>query len=232
MQLNTAKNDGKNYGTFYAAHAVKLQPGIVASYITDRDGGYLKMTEIDGDIIPANTPVILTKEKEDKTSTASTTTTLAYSASRGIAVEDKNMLQGCLYAGYIDCADSAEWVYTLGRSNNIIAMYKSLKNYLKTENTNDEGTVTSVTYTKVDATGNSVKLGANKAYLKLGGAGQEGISTYSFWFGGGTTGVGGIEGENALSGTIYDLHGRKLAEITTPGYYIINGKKTFVSEVK
>ena len=34
--------------------------------------------------------------------------------------------------------------------------------------------------------------------------------------------------ERAKSGTVYDLQGRKLSEITEPGIYIIDGKKVLV----
>ena len=34
--------------------------------------------------------------------------------------------------------------------------------------------------------------------------------------------------ERAKSGTVYDLQGRKLSEITEPGIYLIDGKKVLV----
>ncbi|MBO5864959.1 MAG: hypothetical protein J6Q73_02775 [Bacteroidaceae bacterium] len=43
-----------------------------------------------------------------------------------------------------------------------------------------------------------------------------------------TTGVEEVKTENVNVKAIFDLTGRKLEQITTPGIYIVNGKKTFV----
>ena len=42
------------------------------------------------------------------------------------------------------------------------------------------------------------------------------------------TGIGEVKGENGKVKTIYDLTGRRVDAITTPGIYIVNGKKVFV----
>ncbi len=69
----------------------------------------------------------------------------------------------------------------------------------------------------------------HKAYMLMEGAAQ--TIGYSFGFDwGGTTGIENIENaveENATE-AIYDITGRQIKAITTPGIYIINGKKTFV----
>ena len=66
---------------------------------------------------------------------------------------------------------------------------------------------------------------ANKAYLPASVA--SGAASYSFRFGEGTTGVENVEVENEVK-AIYDLTGRRVEEITAPGIYIVNGKKTLV----
>ena len=44
-----------------------------------------------------------------------------------------------------------------------------------------------------------------------------------------TTGITDIEAEEDIHGNnIYELSGRKVGKITTPGIYIINGKKVIV----
>ena len=50
--------------------------------------------------------------------------------------------------------------------------------------------------------------------------------SYSFRFPG-TTDIENVEVENEVK-AIYDLTGRKVDEITAPGIYIVNGKKTLV----
>ena len=67
---------------------------------------------------------------------------------------------------------------------------------------------------------------ANKAYLPMQ-EGAEGIKSYSFRFGEGTTAIENVEVESA-SNVIYDLTGRRVEAITAPGIYIVNGKKVLV----
>ena len=42
------------------------------------------------------------------------------------------------------------------------------------------------------------------------------------------TAINEVKGENGKAKTIYDLTGRRVDAITTPGIYIVNGKKVFV----
>ena len=67
---------------------------------------------------------------------------------------------------------------------------------------------------------------ANKAYLPASAA--NGAASYSFRFEGGTTGISEVKGENGEVKAIFDLTGRRVEEITAPGVYIVNGKKTLV----
>ena len=46
--------------------------------------------------------------------------------------------------------------------------------------------------------------------------------------GGEETGINEVKGENGKVKVIYDLTGRRIDAITTPGIYIVNGKKTLV----
>jgi hypothetical protein len=43
-----------------------------------------------------------------------------------------------------------------------------------------------------------------------------------------TTGIDGVTVEREEDNAIYDLQGRRLEGITSPGFYIVNGKKIFV----
>ena len=72
----------------------------------------------------------------------------------------------------------------------------------------------------------SFKNNANKAYLKV--APGAAMST-SLRFEEGTTAIENVEVENAdVVKGIFDLTGRRVEEITAPGIYIVNGKKTLV----
>ena len=59
-------------------------------------------------------------------------------------------------------------------------------------------------------------------------AASQAVQYFSFNFGGGTTGIEGVEAEGAVSGKIYDITGREVKAITTPGIYIVGGKKVVV----
>ena len=69
---------------------------------------------------------------------------------------------------------------------------------------------------------------ANKAYLVVPAAQAEGVASYSFRFGEGTTGVDELKVESGEMKVIYDLTGRRVEEVTAPGIYIINGVKVLV----
>ena len=75
--------------------------------------------------------------------------------------------------------------------------------------------------------GTAFQNNANKAYLVVPAASQA-VQYFSFNFGAGTTGIEGVEAEGAVSGKIYDITGREVKAITTPGIYIVGGKKVVV----
>ena len=79
---------------------------------------------------------------------------------------------------------------------------------------------------KLSNVGGYVKNDANKAYLKI----EENASpaaSYSFRFDG-ATGIEDVDGESGEVKTVYDLQGRKLTEVTKPGFYIVDGKKVWI----
>ena len=55
---------------------------------------------------------------------------------------------------------------------------------------------------------------------------------YSLPIGGDTTDLDEVEGEDGMVKTIYDLQGRKLVKVTSPGIYIVNGKKVYITEIE
>ena len=74
----------------------------------------------------------------------------------------------------------------------------------------------------------SVKLGAQRWYLDIvsyGGRPQSAISVNAV---DGTTGINEVKTENGEVKAIFDLTGRRVAEMTAPGIYIVGGKKVLV----
>ena len=83
-----------------------------------------------------------------------------------------------------------------------------------------------VGFYKAQASGTSWKNNANKAYLPASAVPNKSVAFYGFdWDG--TTGVEKVEIRNEKE-EIYDLCGRRIEKVTTPGIYIINGKKVLV----
>ena len=81
--------------------------------------------------------------------------------------------------------------------------------------------------TKNQADNTAWKNNAFKAYLPAP-KNAEGVKSYSFRFGEGTTGIDEMTEQRAESKVIYDLTGRRVETITAPGIYIVNGKKVLV----
>ena len=178
-----------------------------------------------GETIPANTPVIL-----KGTTNNSTTCTLSFAVpTDAVATVDAatNLLGGTTYAKYLSCFEGDENVYNiymLTRKNGLMAMRWVYENY----QLNDDGTYSKVANANSND-GGYVLCPANKAYLKLGGVGASLSAEYFFSFFD-TTDIDTVESEkNPLDGTIYDLQGRKIDEVTTAGFYIVNGEKVYVN---
>ena len=77
---------------------------------------------------------------------------------------------------------------------------------------------------------------ANKSYLVEATPNEEAVSVFGFSFGGGTTGVeevsDEVKGDSGNVKTVYDLQGRRLVKVTSPGIYIVDGKKVYVTEIE
>ncbi len=180
-----------------------------------------------GETIPANTPVIL-----KGTTNNGTTCTLSFAVpTDAVATVDAatNLLGGTTYAKYLSCFEgdgNVYNIYMLTRKNGLMAMRWVYENY----QLNDDGTYSKVANANSND-GGYVLCPANKAYLKLGGVGASLSAEYFFSFFD-TTDIDTVESEkNPLDGTIYDLQGRKIDEVTTAGFYIVNGEKVYVNPV-
>ena len=115
----------------------------------------------------------------------------------------ESLLKGSTISEVVTPAGTA---YVLGINEGVVGLYKA-------ELDENDGT--------------AFLNNANKAYLVVPAASQA-VQYFSFDFGAGTTGINGVVAEAAASGKIYDITGREVKAITTPGIYIVGGKKVVV----
>jgi hypothetical protein len=196
------------HSSLYLNYAVEIPFGIIAYTAREVIPGWFKVDEINDGIIPANTPVILKGNPgtfifryTDETGTETTN------------IGEGFEFKGTLYDTYIEKETNAKY-HVLSMVNGSIGMYQAMINK------NETGEA-----------GNTHFLNnANKVYLKIEQGSAIAMSSFiRFSFAGGnTTEIEDVENENGETETIYDLQGRKLKEITTPGIYIINNRKVVV----
>ena len=234
LGANESGSDTKAYSTLYLAYNAQIPEGVTASIVTGiNDIGQLEMTPVEGEILPANTAVVLSCENAGSADSAD----FKYTADEATAIQG-NILSGTVCNKLVECGNTYN-VYMLGKKSGRVAFYWAYENrgadgnyvYI---NANEE----IVESTAADAhknhnKGGYVKCSANKAYLlESENPAQAAAAMYSFFYGGNTTDLDEVEGENGEVKTIYDLQGRKLVKITSPGIYIVDGKKVYVTEIE
>ena len=187
------------FATFYAPVKVEL-PDNAKAYIINKieSHDWVSLAEVEGNVLPEKTAVILHSETPGDCKLAVTNETAD-------AVVDGNKLLGTVNDAYI-VKNSEKLYYILAKRNDAVGMYVPVLG----ENVN------------------KFKNRANKAYLVLDEIEVPQMSAGFRFILPGATAVEEVTTDNAAVETIYDLQGRKLTEIASPGIYIINGKKVFV----
>jgi hypothetical protein len=184
--------------------------GVEAYNAEGVEDGYVSLVKLaeEGGVIPANTPVILYRTDTDPNKT------FTYTTNETTNTPTETVLGGSLYQKFVKCDDKKDY-YKLMIKSGEAKMYWMYKEFNAAGeslgSTNDGG---------------HIKCSANKIYMAL--PSSQSAASYGMRFIlPETTSVDefGNEPENDV---IYDLQGRKLTEITQPGFYIINGKKVYV----
>ena len=190
------------YATFFAPVAVTV-PSDVTAHTVAINGEWATLSE-PLSVIPANTGVVLAGEGSHD-----------FAITTANAFEGDNALRGTAAATYI-----TEDAYVLGYIN------------VAEEGQPEKKEVGFYTATKNQQDGASWKNNSHKAYLPMSNA--NGAVSYSFRFPG-TTGVSEVKCEPAVDASqngevkaIYDLQGRRLERIATPGIYIVGGRRVLV----
>ena len=224
--------DGKAYASLYLGFDAKIPEGITAWIVEDVfENNVLDMVEVDGGgIVPANTGLILSSESPK------TNQKFYYSAVASTFDAEDNILTGTPYTKIVDCREQN--VYMLGKKNDRIALYWTYENRNENGDKMDEsGTVVAG---KGDNTnhnnGGYVMCNANKSYLEDDAENENAASVFGFSFRGGSTDIDEVsdevKGDSGNVKTVYDLQGRRLVKVTSPGIYIVDGKKVYVTEIE
>lgn len=198
----TISNAG--YTTLYLDYATEIPEGVEVYTAKEVDGIWLKMAQVK-DVLPANTGVIV--------KAPAGTYTFVQNATDAPAITN-NLLVGSTEDEHINVPSNTS-AFVLGKVKEEVGMYLA------------------------KLTDGSFLNNANKAYLlldnnKLGLSDEEldtsvGGAQLSLRFDfGGATGVDKVQTETGMNNATYDMYGRKVNKITTPGLYIVNGKKVLV----
>lgn len=203
VTLTGAPSNGLYYATFIGSTNMKVDDNSVIATCFVEDG-MAKTNELEGNIIPANSPVIVYTMNEDgKITLTQTTEDASAEDAEYIKDEDFNMLFGYTEDTHVDAADNTCY-YALNVVDGQAGFF--------VPRTTDDTTNPSAS--------NGFTAKAGKAYLKVVDATPS--NGYRF---GGTTLIEDIKIDN--DAVYYNLLGQKV-ENPTNGLYIHNGKKVYV----
>lgn len=225
----------------YLAYPAIIPDGITAYYATVENaditdvatGGKITLTPIAGNLLPAETGVILRGAQGAYNFNLST--------DEGSA-PDGNLFQGSAYKKLVQGVANYKYYLfgarTMGDGSKKVGLFMTWLEYLAdgtTSYTRDTGeiddqghAITENVSTAGTDNGGYFYVPANKIYLPWNTASGGSAPAFYFNFDGTTTGVDGIENVWDRNTGIYDLQGRRVNRIEQSGIYVINGQKRFV----
>ena len=195
--------------SLYLDYATTIPEGVKAYIATNPSAeGTIDLVKLQGDVLPANTGVILYSE---------TPGTYYFLETNATATDNVNgnLLKGCASEQYVGDRFGGKKYYIFGQKNGEVGLYWARMDYMADGSHvgNDQGYC--------------FKASANKVYLELDAMSEEAPSGFRFRIGEDETGIKGINTNGEA--IIYDLYGRRIMEVVTPGLYIINGEKRYIN---
>lgn len=206
--------------SLYLAYPAIIPNGITAYYATVENaditdvatGGKITLTPIAGNVLPAETGVILRGAQGPYNFYLSTTDEGTSPAS--------NLFKGSAYKKLVQGEKDYKYYLfgarTMGDGSKKVGLFMTWLEYLA------DGTRSPNT-----DNGGYFYVSANKIYLPWNTATGGSAPAFYFNFDGTQTGIGQLEGFDK-NASVYDLQGRRINRIDQTGVYIINGQKRLV----
>ncbi|MBR2206178.1 MAG: hypothetical protein IJ898_07490 [Prevotella sp.] len=198
--------DGTYYGTIYAGFNFRMvSEGMAAFYVSNAEGTGFTMKQIEGDVVPAGTPVIIrcnsAKPEENKIEPVI----------GGNAFANANWLSG------VYCSLSVA-----GHRNTTLFDFVTMRIL----GLNDKGELAFIANPSVDRMYKELFLMANKAYLRVNPSDAEVLTIDGYT----SDAINKVEAEAKESTSIYTLTGNRVPNgaVLRPGVYIQNGKKRLI----
>ena len=198
--------DGAYYGTIFAGYNFRfVSPGMIAYYVSNAGGSGFTMEEIESDVIPANTPVII------RCNSANPQDNKIEPVVGGYSLDKVNWLGG------VYCS-----IYVAGHHN--VTRFDDIK--MRILGLSDKGELAFVANPPLNRLYKEQYLMANKAYLKVN-SGDADVMTLGGYI---PEAINAVKTDNNAKTGMYTLTGVRLPEGVTPraGIYVKNGKKVII----
>jgi hypothetical protein len=192
------------YATLYLDYATEIPEGVEVYTAKEVNDSWLKLSPVE-DVLPANTGVVV---KAPQGTYTFTTTSVEVPE-----IED-NLFLGSVVNEMVT-VPSGKAAFVLSKVDGEVGMYLAKLTDGRFLNNANKA------YLLLDGK----KLGLSDDELDTSVGGAQLSLRFDF---GGATGVDKVQTETGMNNAIYDIYGRKVNNITTPGLYIVNGKKVLV----
>ncbi len=202
----------------YLNYATAIPEGVQVYIAHTPNGqeGTIIADELEGNVLPARTAVIVKGNAGSYN--------FKYTIDESSDDFSKNLLGGSAYLKYQEVEEPGNLCCVFGRRDNEVGLYKNYVEY------KDASGAQPAEMNDTD-NGTHFKITANKVYYEYKPSNVAGAAAFRFRFnsrGEQSTAIDDVASDEVY--VIYNLYGQRVIKVVEPGIYIINGKKTYVSD--